>query len=70
MKFSVDTAKLFPNLLILGGIGLIVGFFTFPITLLFFGSLMPLWSSPLVGASIGLILWGLEGIKVIKNGTR
>lgn len=70
MKFIVDTDKLAPNILILGGIGLLIGLFTFPLTYFFFGSIMPLWSSPLVGAGIGIVLWALGGVKVLKNGAR
>jgi len=67
MKFLVDTKNLLPNILILGAMGLILGAFLFPFTFFLFQSWTPLWSSPLIGAGIGIFLWWVENVRVIKT---
>jgi len=67
MKILIDTKNLLPNTLILGGIGLVIGLLIFPLTAIFFNNLTPLWSSPLLGALFGVLLWAYERVKVLEK---
>jgi len=63
---EVNLKPLVPNIVILSLFGFAIGVFLLPFTVYFWNSFMPLFSSTVIGFTLGVVLSIAEGVKVVK----